>query len=144
MTENVRKRRIVRDSLLTHCVIRGMLLADGDLDSVQERFDAGELKPTAWGAVKAMPQAMRVATFIVFWATAMREEGRDGYSITEYQRRWDESERAAYRVQKEFRELFPEFETPNEIARQIVKQIDAKKTKKKEVALLPMTLQVTV
>ena len=126
MTEPVRKRRIIRDSVLTHCVIRAMVLTDGDLDSLQERFEAGELKPTAWGAVKVMPKAMRVATFIVLWALAMRDEGRDGYSITEYQRYWEEGERAAYRVQKEFRELWPEFETP----------------KKRDVALLPMTLQV--
>ena len=142
MTEPVSKRRLILDSVLAHCVTRAMVLADGDFDSVQERFDAGEFKPTAWSAVKVTPKAMRVATFIVFWATAMREEGRDGYSITEYQRRWDEGERAAYRVQKEFRELWPEFETPNEIARQLVTQLEAKKPTKRDIAVLPMTLQV--
>lgn len=141
MTENVRKPRRIRDSLLMHCLVRVMMLADGDLDSVKARFEAGELKPTAWGAAKAMPKAMRVATFIVLWATAMRAEGKDGYSITEYQRYWDEGERAAYRVQKEFRELWPEFETPNQFAQQIVKQMDTKATKK-EIASLTMKLQV--
>ena len=53
----------------------------------------------------------------------MRE--RDGYSITEYQRYWNEGERQAYRLQSEFRELWPEFETPNELARQIVPHLDS-------------------
>ena len=73
---------------------------------------------------------MRVATFIVCWAIAMKMEGVDEYSITEYQRYWNENERQAYRVQREFRELFPEFETPNELARQIVKQVDARMSRK--------------
>lgn len=119
-----------------------MVLVDGSIDAAQEKFEAGELKLTAWGAAKVMPKAMRVATFIVLWATAMKIEERDEFSITEYQKYWDEGERAAYRVQKEFRELWPEFETPNEIARQMVKHIDAKKAKKRDVALLTMTLQV--
>ena len=142
MTKPVRKRRLILDSVLAHCVTRAMVLADGDFDSVQERFDAGEFKPTAWSAIKVGPKATRVATFIVCWAMAMKKEGRDGYSITEYQRYWAEGERAAYRVQKEFRELWPEFETPNEIARQLVTQLEAKKPTKRDIAVLPMTLQV--
>jgi len=71
----------------------------------------------------------------------MWDEGKESYSITEYQRYWDESERQAYRVQNEFRELWPEFETPNELAAQIVKRADGR-IAKKDAAQLPMTLQV--
>ena len=44
------------------------------------------------------------------------DEALDSFSITEYQRYWNESERQAYRRQVEFRELWPEYETPNELA----------------------------
>ncbi len=46
-----------------------------------------------------------------------------------------------YRYQTEFRELWPEFQTPNELGRQLVKQVDAR-IAKKDAAKLPLTLQV--
>ena len=92
-------------------------------------------------AAKVTPKASRVPSFIVQWAVAMRDEGVDEYSITEYQRYWYEGERQTYRLQKEFRELWPEFETPNELARQIVKYLDAKLSRR-EIATLPSTLQI--
>lgn len=92
-------------------------------------------------SVKATPKAMRVATFVVLWAAGMHEARQDEFSITEYQRRWNEGERQAYRLQKEFRELWPEFENPNELARQIVGKIDAQLSKR-DAAKLPLTLQV--
>jgi hypothetical protein len=49
------------------------------------------------------------------WGIAMHDEGRDEFTITEYQRYWNESERQAYRRQVEFRELWREYETPNEL-----------------------------
>jgi hypothetical protein len=69
-------------------------------------------------------------------------EERDEYSITEYERYWNEGERQTYRVQKEFRELWPEFETPNELARELAQYID-KKMSKRDVTTLPMRLMVT-
>jgi hypothetical protein len=54
----------------------------------------------------------------------MRSEKRHEYTITEYARFWNETERQAYRLQREFRELWPEYETPNELAHQILKQTD--------------------
>ncbi len=92
-------------------------------------------------ATKVTPKASRVATFIVLWAVAMRDEKADEFSITEYQRYWNENERQAYRVQKEFRELWPEYETPNELARQIVRHID-RRMGKRDAARLPMTLRI--
>jgi hypothetical protein len=80
---------------------------------------------------------------MVMWAAAMHDEGADAFSITEYQRYWNEGERQTYRLQHEFRELWPEFETPNEFARQIVSQLDAN-TSKREIAMLPARIQVNV
>jgi hypothetical protein len=107
-----------------------------------DRFEAGTLKVNAWLGVKVTPKASRVATFIVLWSVAMLEEGRDEYSITEYQRYWSEGERQAYRLQKEFRELWPEYETPNELAHKLVKLLD-RKINKRDAASLPLSLQVT-
>jgi hypothetical protein len=129
------------DSILGHCLARATIASVGGWDAAVEQFEAGELKVNAWLGVKVTPKASRVATFIVLWSVAMLEEDRDEYSITEYQRYWNESERHAYRVQNEFRELWPEFETPNELASQIVKQVD-RRTAKRDAAKLPMVLQV--
>jgi hypothetical protein len=117
-----------------------MIAAKG-WDETQEQFEAGTVKVSNFAAAKASPKATRVAGFIVTWAVAMREEGRDEYTITEYQRRWREGERQAYRLQKEFRELWPEFETPNELARQVVKRMDSKAGAGKG-ARLPLSVQV--
>ena len=66
----------------------------------------------------------------------------DEFSITEYQRYWNESERRAYRLQVEFRELWPEYETPNELARKIAQYLDASLSRR-EIATLPSRLMVT-
>jgi hypothetical protein len=83
-----------------------------------------------------------VASFITLWAVAMQDEDRESFSITEYQRYWNEGERQAYRVQSEFRELWPEFDTPNELARQLLKQLPGK-VGKREAMSLPLKLQVS-
>jgi hypothetical protein len=121
--------------------MRAMIAEAGGWENAQKRFEVGELRVNAWLGVKATPKGSRVATFIILWATAMRVEGLDEFSITEYQRYWNENERKAYRLQKEFRELWPEYDTPNELARQLLDQLDAKKPA--NVAALPMKLQVT-
>ena len=134
------------DTLLGHCLLRAMAHEEGGIEAVNTKAAAGE-RYSKWGALRLTtrmtPKAMRVATFIVCWAIGMKMEGVDQYSITEYQRDWQENERQAYRVQREFRELFPEFETPNELAGQIVKQVDARMGRH-AAAKLPLTLQVEV
>ena len=56
----------------------------------------------------------------------MKAEGKDAYTISEYQRYYNENERKAYRDQAEFRDLWVEFETPNELAGQILPQLRGK------------------
>ncbi len=74
----------------------------------------------------------------------MRAEGRDEYTITEYARFWNETERVAYRLQSEFRELWPDVLTPNELAGQIVKQEELKLEKDKRGKALPFPVSVQV
>jgi hypothetical protein len=121
--------------------MRAVVADLGGWEVANERYEAGDVKVNAWLGVKATPKASRVAAFIVLWAVAMRLERVDDFSITEYQRYWHESERQAYRLQREFRELWPEYENPNELARQIVRHVD-EKTSKRDIASLPSRLQV--
>jgi hypothetical protein len=134
-----------KDSVLAHCIARAIIHDQGGIEAATEKYGAKAERMSKWttlrAAAKATPKASRVSNFIVFWALAMRDEGVDQFSITEYQRYWNESERQAYRLQREFRELWPEFETPNELGRQIVKHLDGRLAKF-DVAKLPMTVQV--
>ena len=72
----------------------------------------------------------------------MVDEKADSYSITEYQRYWHEDERQAYRLQAEFRELWPELDTPNDLAAQVVEYLRQHRVSKTQIARLPSTLQV--
>jgi hypothetical protein len=134
-----------KDSILAHCLARAVIHEEGGAEAAAERYGAKAERFKKWAALKAAtkatPLASRVAGFIVMWAVAMRAEDRAEYSITEYQRYWNENERQAYRLQKEFRALWPEFETPNELAQQVVEYVDARATKR-EVATLPLKLEV--
>lgn len=133
------------DSVLGHCIARAVIHEQGGLEASVAKYGPKAERLSQWEALrttmKVTPKASRVATFIVCWALAMRDENAGELSITEYQRYWNEGERQAYRVQNEFRELWPEFENPNELAAQIVRNLDARAAKK-DVAKLPLKLQV--
>lgn len=145
VTEDVRKMSWKRDSILAHCMARAIIHEQGGLEAAVEKYGARAERLSKWTALrqaaKVTPKASRVAGFIIQWAIAMRDEGADEYSITRYQRYWSEGERQAYRLQNEFRDLWTEYETPNELARQIVKHVD-ETLSKREIASLPMTLKV--
>ena len=115
------------DSLLAHCLARAVVHDQGGIEAAVAKYGPKAEGLSKWRAtataVKVTPKASRVAGFIVLWATAMQIEERDSLTITEYQRFWHESERQAYRRQVEFRQLFEEYETPNELARQIVEHV---------------------
>ena len=59
---------------------------------------------------------------------------------------WKETERNAYRLQREFRELWPEFETPNELAGRLLGEgnLVLEKDKKGNVSPFSVSAQVTV
>jgi hypothetical protein len=135
-----------KDSLIVHCLSRAVIAANG-WEKSEEQAKAGTLKVNQWIGARVAPKATRVALFIGSWAAAMRAEGRDEYTITEYMRYWNESERRAFRLQKEFRELWPEFGkngTPNELALQIIKQgaLTLEQDKKGKPRPFPVSVQV--
>lgn len=134
-----------RDSLLAHCIARAIIAEAGGLVSARDRWGddaAGFRAEGAWRQIrllaKVTPKASRVAAFIVMWAWQMRDESKDALTITEFQRYWNEGERQAYRHQAEFRELWSEVDTPNELARQVVPHLGAKLDARK----LPTTVPV--
>ena len=98
-----------KDSLLAHCLARAVIHEQGGPEAAAAKYGPNAERMSKWRAtamaVKVTPKASRVAGFIILWATAMRVEELDLFSITEYQRYWHESERQAYRRQVEFREL---------------------------------------
>jgi hypothetical protein len=146
VTSDVRREPPKRNTLLAHCLARAVIAEHGGVDAVVETYGEHAERLGKWAALKAgvrvAPKAARVAGFVIAWAVGMREEERDEYSITEYQRFWKEGERQAYRLQSDFRELWPEFETPNELAHQVMKQLDSRKAAK-EAASLAATVYVT-
>lgn len=145
-TKQVRRERR-RDTLLAHCIARGIIAEYGGYEQAVEALGPNAERLGKWAGVRATvkvtPKASRVAAFVVMWAIAMVDTESDSFSITEYQRYWHEGERQAYRAQKEFRELWPDFETPHELAVQLLKQLDAKKASKRELATLPSVVVVT-
>jgi hypothetical protein len=134
-----------QDSLLAHCIARAIVAEQGGIEAAAEKYGPQAERLSKWEALKTgariTPKAARVAGFIILWAVAMKIEDRDEFSITEYQRYWHEGERQTYRLQKEFRELWTEHETPNEVARQLVKQVDGKLSKR-DIAGLPSQVRL--
>jgi hypothetical protein len=107
------------DTLLGQCILRGVrAVADEDL-STGRRVDTDV--PSAWDRVRAITKgsnrASTVAAFITMWAVALEDLGRDSIGIEEYAAWASESTATVYRRQADFRALWPEHETPNEIAR---------------------------
>ena len=135
-----------RDSLLAHCIARAVVADQGGVEAATARYGERAERLSKWEALrtaaKVTPKASRVASFIVMWAVAMADEKADRYSITEYQRYWHENERQAYRLQAEFRELWPELDTPNDLSAQLVDYLSHHKVGKAQIARLPSSLQL--
>jgi hypothetical protein len=138
-------RKPQREALIVHCLARAVIARNG-WEQSEQQARAGTLRLNQWIGARVAPKATRVAMFIGSWAAAMGSEGRDEYTITEYARFWNEVEREAYRFQREFRELWPEYDTPSELAQQLLAQPGVKVGKggKGEVSPVAMTVQVTV
>lgn len=103
-----------KDSILAHTLAR-VLIAEGVTDVADV---------SKWAAVKAIPKATRVTSFLVLWAQAERELGRELEGVEEFRSIWHESERSAYRHQAECRALWgPENFRP--LIEVIKKQLDA-------------------
>ncbi len=89
----------------------------------------------------ATPKASRVATFVVLWALALDDhQGDDELTLTEWREWASESERTAWRKLAEFRELFPEFDTPKPLALQILEHLRRQDVSVAAALQLPVTV----
>lgn len=137
-------RKPQREALIVHCLARAVIARNGWEKSEREA-EAGTLRLNQWIGARVAPKATRVAMFVASWAAAMDAQGRNEYTITEYARFWNEVEREAYRFQREFRELWPEYETPDDLARRLLQEPHARPARGKDgkVAPIPVSVQVT-
>lgn len=126
-----------------HCLARAVIAKNG-WEKSEAEAQAGSLRLNQWKGAMAAPKATRVALFICSWAAAMEAEGRDDYTITEYARFWNEVEREAYRYQREFRDLWPEFETPTALAVKVIEgTTKPEKGADGKVTPFPVSVEVT-
>jgi hypothetical protein len=128
-----------QETLLGQCLLRSaaeIALADGlDLSARKgQKLKALKL------AGRAIPKASRVAEFVVTWAVAMDELADDELTLSDWRRWANESDRTAWRHLAEFRELFPEFETPTPIARELLRHMRRLKTNVAAAINLPVSV----
>lgn len=110
-----------RDSLLGLCVVRA-----GEAH-VRDELAAGrdpDKPPTKRETMRALwsstGEASKVASVVVLWALALDELDVDELGPEAFSEWAAESRATVYRRLAEFRRLWPEYETPNELARQVV------------------------
>lgn len=96
----------VADSILGHCMKRATLA----------RLTPDKRYVGAFAVLRTTPKAARCAALIAMWATALVELERDTIGVEEYAEWAFESRRTVYRRLIEFREIWPEYHTPNELA----------------------------
>lgn len=71
-----------------------------------------------------MMKGTRVATYIVQWSMCGHDLGREP-GMEEFVQWWGEPRSTVYRQQQEFREVFPEWSTPEPFAREVGRRLDA-------------------
>lgn len=76
---------------------------------------------------KASHTASRVASLVVMWATALVDLERDAIGVEEYAEWAAEGRTTVYRHLAEFRTCWPEYDTPNEVARLLIAQANGRK-----------------
>jgi hypothetical protein len=112
------------DTILAHCIARGVVVQAGGEDLAKARYgeNAEALRKSKWRAVaaaaKATPRASRVASFICMWALALDDLDRDEITVDEYAEWANESRATAFRRQAEYREMWADVEI-NELARRL-------------------------
>ena len=82
-----------KDSLIAHCIARAVVDDAGGEESAREKYGEDGEKARAMSmfkqiklATRVTPKASRTAGFIILWAWAMKSEGQDAFTITEYMR----------------------------------------------------------
>jgi len=106
------------DTLLAHCVLRaGAALVRDDLAAGREPARPPSRRETMRAMWRSTQDCSKVAPLIALWAMALLELERDELGVEEFAAWAAESNRTVYRRLAEFRRLWREYDTPNELAR---------------------------
>lgn len=100
------------ESLLQQCLLRAAL----------GHVQGDSRIASSFAVVKATPRASRVAALIAMWAIALDDLEREHLGAEEYAAWASESRATVYRRLADFRELWPEYDTPNELAALLVEE----------------------
>ena len=128
----------LQQTLLAQCVLRAgrahveRELADGrDPDRLPNRR---ETMRAVW---RSIVDGSKVAALIVTWAMALDELGVDELRVEQFVAWSSESRATVHRRLHEFREAWPEHETPNELALLVLDEARARGTRPNVHALVP-------
>lgn len=118
----------LRNTLVHHCTMRAAkVFVDDDLASGRRKPTG---KPSRLDVVRVgMKSAQRggfMTTFIVEWAWVLLDHPGEKLSHAAVQRASTLSSATFYRRLAEFREMFPEYDDPEPLARQLVEYAQSK------------------
>lgn len=106
-----------RKTVLQASIERAVLaLAAADVEAGRDPDRPASAREKLRVMVKATHVGSRVTALIVLWAIALEDLGRESIGVEEYVAWASESRSTTHRRLREYRELFPGSETPNEVA----------------------------
>ena len=109
--------RKTTDTLLGQTLTRAVLaIANREVEAGRDPKRKPSLRDRARVLTKATTVSSRVASLCVMWSVALADLERDSLGVEEYVEWSPDSRPTVYRHLHEFRELWPEYDTPNEIA----------------------------
>lgn len=112
-----------RDSLIAVCAVRAVHAHANDVVAAGRDPNAlpskGEKMRALWESTTV---GSKVAGFILLWAIALDELDTDELGVEAMAEWSNEGRTTVYRRLTQFRRLFPEYDTPNELARDLVEQ----------------------
>jgi hypothetical protein len=119
---------VKQGTLLHQCMMRaGAAIAREDVAAGRDP-DApptrGETMRAIW---RSTQDASKVCALIVIWAVAMMDQETDELGPEEFSRWSAESRATVYRRLQDFRRLWPEYDSPNELARMVVKASEGRR-----------------
>lgn len=110
------------DTVLAQCVLRaGAAIVREDLAAGRDPDSPATRRESIRTIWRSTNEGSKVAALIVMWALALQDLGRDEIGVEEFAQWQAQSRMTAYRRLAEFRRLWPEYDTPNELARVLVR-----------------------
>jgi len=98
----------------------GVAIAREDIAAGRDPDKPATRRETMRAIYRSTQDAAKVVGLIVLWAVALQDLGVEQLGIEEFAAWSAESRATVYRRQHEFRRLWPEYDTPNELARLVV------------------------